>query len=486
MAQVCQLEIEGIKMVVKGGLEAAKFIFKAVKALLEHSKKKAQELHAENLEKVGGKIIGRLKETGNKTMTEIMELSKDGLPQMLYIPEDKAKEIYESLQKNKVRFYIPPDLDPTDGKIPVMLPPQDMPMASAVVKPFMEEKLSVAQKAINEYTDQIAELKEKIITAKPEEKADLRRELDHLMQGKREMEETMENIKTDISNNCGGSFADYLKQGKGTEFEKDPEKAIAEYEKGVEIGKKFPIDECMQPVRDRVMMPESKMSFYVPDQGVQIEREFKRDQGAKTIYSEYTLKTNDGEVFHFSDANYTKDEWNEKVLPKILDKAGVIEKTECRVFDTKERMTAYMNYFNQVTPKSEEKLTNAEAIKNKGFSNADVLKEAESTAVEEMKGKTSAKINKDILTVTVPKDRISMKDGKLLVSMEDGTEYAFPRADKPLIKNHEMVFSIKNTDQVVFYGMSKNPTIMPAKDALDQMNSIKEAAIKVRTAALKK
>lgn len=476
IAQVCQLQVQGIKFVIQGSLEAAKYVIKAIKALMDYHAERAEEKHEKKLQKVGKKM----KPTGNKTMAQVMELSKDGLPQMLYLPEDKASEIYVDLHKAGVRFFIPPDLDPSDGKVPIMLPPQDMAMASAVVKPYMEEKLSFAQDAIKEYAEKIAELKEKIVTAAPEEKKELRLELDHLMQGKEEMEHAMDDLKADMANECTGSFMDYLRMGKGTEFEHDPEKAVSEAEQGVEIGKKFSIDECLQPFRDRVMMPESKMLFYVPDMGVTIEREFKRDAHAKTIYSEYTLKTNEGEIYAFSDKNYTKEEWNEKVLPKILDRACVIEKTECRVFQSEERMKAYAEYFNKVTPKSEKNMTREEETANKGFHNADVLHEAENAMNEERKGKASANINQDVYKITVPQDKMTINNGKIVFMDQDGASYSFSRAENAQIKNGEMSFFIRKDDQVIFRDGKNDATILPAKKALDHLSS-KQGTINVQT-----
>ena len=97
ISQVCQLEIQGIQFVVKGGLEAAKLLFKGLQALFRWGADKIVESQ------------GMLTEYGNKTLRGLYEISKEEQPQTLYIPEDVSKEVIEKLHKAGARFFIPPD-----------------------------------------------------------------------------------------------------------------------------------------------------------------------------------------------------------------------------------------------------------------------------------------------------------------------------------------------------------------------------------------
>ena len=56
-------------------------------------------------------------------------------------------------------------------------------------------------------------------------------------------------------------FAQYLKQGEGSLFERDPEKAM-EQEKMCGIVREYEPYDCMWPVRDEDHVPKSKEVFY--------------------------------------------------------------------------------------------------------------------------------------------------------------------------------------------------------------------------------
>lgn len=48
IAQVCELEMQGIKMVVKGGVEVGAFILRALKAMLNKTDEVAKSVHEKN------------------------------------------------------------------------------------------------------------------------------------------------------------------------------------------------------------------------------------------------------------------------------------------------------------------------------------------------------------------------------------------------------------------------------------------------------
>ena len=53
----------------------------------------------------------------------------------------------------------------------------------------------------------------------------------------------------------------------------------------------------MQPIRDKNYIPKSKYMFYVPDTGAIITRDFEIDADIGVAYSNYAVKTQDGEIY---------------------------------------------------------------------------------------------------------------------------------------------------------------------------------------------
>lgn len=451
IAQVIQLEYQGMTLAINGSLEVGKFVLQALMALgrtvgdvknKHTTKQKTQEEESKTKEEE--KRVEQLEAPGEKaSFKEIMELSQKqgGVFQTFYIPEKYYEEFISLCQKNGLRYCKGVDFIASDGKLPVFIPPHDVIMAEAVYKSILEKSIKENEEAVNGYDELLKETKEKCETASPEEKKDIEVLIENLEQAKAEREANVKETKESLKHGASMSFEDYLKNAKGTEFEKDPDKAISEYEKGVDIDKSFSSVDCLQPIRDSSCVPESKLRFYVPEIGATITRTFEIDEHG-LAYSGYSLKTEKGEMYEFSDKNMTKQEWDSNILPEILEKAGIHETTQCRIFNTKEKMEAYIKYHGQVEPESEKQVKEQMKEGKPDFSSADAKDAVEYTMEQEKKKLASAEKDKSVITFEIPQDRLIEKKGKLCVELESGESIFFGNIQSEKIKDGICVFSV--------------------------------------------
>lgn len=396
IAQVCQVEIEGTTMVLKGSVKAIAWLAQAIKSLLhdvsEHMTARGGEKH---------------------NMNDIWKLSKDGPPQVILVDEKKLDAVLSAAAKAGLRWTRVADFDSTDGKAPICLPPQDMALFSAIVQSSLQKDISESQKILDGYNEEISELKEQLLHADAGKRNDIRVRVENLEQARDELLDILSDKKTVAENGGAMSFQDYLATSVGTEFEKDPEKAMAEYAKGVDMGPALEARECMQPIRSKALMPDSEIRFYVPDMGVTITRKFEVENDM--VYSVYSFKTDSGEIHEFSDKGITRAEWNNRILPGMLDKAGIQENTLCRAFDSEEKMQAFETYHNNTPLKSEEKF---EENRTLGFSTAEAEQNIRYALEDKMKGEASAKVDENEVHISAPAEHLIQRDGK--VSMQVG------------------------------------------------------------------
>lgn len=423
IAEVVKVELEGIEMVVKGSVAAVTGLLKGITAIYRFEKESKDK-----------KDEKKLNEAGEKSMAEIMKISKDGPAQVIMVSEKNYQDIMEDAEKKGFRICRLIDFDSTDGKIPIAVPYQDAAMFSVFSNSFLEKEIRETEETINNYDKSIAKQYEKVNQASPEEKDAEEAKLKDLQQAREEAKQHLEKSQ-EFHDNPAMSFQDYLMTGKGTEFEKDPDKAVTEYEQGVEIGREFSIKECLQPVRDPSQAPDSMMRFYLPESGTVVRRSFQTDQDTGLLYSTYSLKTDQGEMFEFSDRGVAKADWDEKVLPEILDKAEVIESTKCRIFNSEEAMETYISKHNQIQPLSEknveEKLKDGQEV----FHQADAGREIEAAVIENRKKLASADKNQNSVILQFPADRIMQKDGKLQVQISDSEMLQIPGIDSAKMKD---------------------------------------------------
>lgn len=397
IAQVCQLEIEGTTMVIKGSVKVISWIAQAIKALFNWG--------ADVKTKHGGE---------KHNMKDIWKLSKDGPPQVIQVDEKNLQTVLAAAAKQGLRWTRATDFDCCDGKVPICLPPQDMAMFSAIVQACLHKDISESQKILDSYNGEISELKEKLLHVDTGERSSIRTRIENLEQARDELMNILEEKKSVAESGGIMSFQDYLASAAGTEFEKDPEKAMAEYAKGVEMGPKVSAKDCMQPIRAKAAMPDSEIRFYSPEMGVAVTRKFEIENDV--VYSTYSFKTDKGELYEFSDKGMTKAEWNAQTLPQMLDKAGILLDTPCRMFDSEKSLQIYEKYYNNTPIASEEKLAKSYEL---GFSTAEA-KENIMTAMEDrVKGLLSAGVDESKLYIPISSEQMIQRDGKISVQVGD-------------------------------------------------------------------
>ena len=398
IAQVCQLEIEGLTLVIKGSVKVAAWIAQVIKSML-----------ASGFERV-------LEQRGQKhDMKDIWKLSKDGPPQVIKVDEKDLDAVLEAAKKAGLRWTRIIDFDGTDGRVPVCMPPQDAGLFSAIVNSYVQKDITESQKILNEYNEEISELKERLLHVEAGERNPIRVRIENMEQAHDELVDVLEGKKTTIESGGILSFQDYLATAAGTEFEKDPEKAMAEYAKGVELGPSIMAKDCLQPIRSKVLVPDSEMRFYVPDSGVSIVRKFETDEN-ELVFSNYSFKSESGEVYEFSDKGTTKAAWNTQILPDILDKAGILGDTPCRLFESEEKMQVYEKYHNNVSIPSEEKAVGEQEL---GFSSAEAEENIQFAMIEKVKGMASAKVDENEVHIPVHAGQMFQQDGKVSIQSDD-------------------------------------------------------------------
>lgn len=434
ISQVCTLELEGCKFAFNASAQMASWILQAIKALYGTYKQSSENHKTTKLEK-----------GGEKSRNEIMKLSTEqgGLPQIVQIPENKLDEVMDVFEKNGLRWSSTIDFNPNDWLIPIQICPADHALAATIVQSVMKDELEKNEKICNDYNQRIQEVSEKLINASDkEEKEHMEVLLENLTRARDEKVHSIDSAKKTLNDGTVINFMDYLAQAKGTEFEKDPMKAMKDYEeKGIEIGPSFEAKECMTPIRDPDSMPQGQMQYILPESKMVITRAFEIDQETGLVFSNYSFKTHNGEIYEFSDRNMTNDSWNEKVLPEMLDKANITETTKCQVFTTEKRLDAYLKHYEKIGESQKKNQIGTEPV----FSSADVKRETEYAVSEKMKA--SAPINTGKVVFNFPKNKLHIEQGKMKYS--DGLdEYIFLDFENGVAKENELSFEMKNDDQV--------------------------------------
>lgn len=340
MNSAVQIELEGIKMVVKGGLGIAKWLIDVIRGIVNWSKGKM-------LEHPGEKKVQDILKLSNGEMPEIIDvpegktvpvldkdgnpvLGKDGKPVMV---SETLEEILKEAKAAGIPYAMFPDLNPYDGHAPVIVPKQYAGMFATIVSKHMEADLSLADKIAKRYSDRVAECKEALLTAEPDDKKVLNYQIDALNQANDELAYFTADDRSKLqSGKISVPLTEYLTAHMtDTIYDKNPVEAI---EKG--LLPKMPIKEALSPVREPSLMPPKGISFVVPDTGMIVTREFHKVDDEKApdnglVYSTYSLTSKNGEKYSFDDRNMTKAEFMAEVLPKICEKGGFTPETMASV-----------------------------------------------------------------------------------------------------------------------------------------------------------
>jgi hypothetical protein len=229
------------------------------------------------------------------------------------------------------------------------------------IKAVMERRIITEEDKDKALDEKIVAAKERVANATTdEEKKAAEEELIMLMEAKAENKDLLKESKEKTEHDNEIEFAEYLKQGAGTLFESDPEKALHQ-DAVCGIVREYTPYDCMWPVRDEDHIPESGELFYsqtTSDEKIHvIKREFKRDEH-ENIYSEYRVRIpGSSEVKVYSDYGMSKDQWK-KQIPQMLKEAGLQNEVKTVVVQSEDRFKKYQEYveanFKNAPSESEE------------------------------------------------------------------------------------------------------------------------------------
>ena len=281
IAQVVDLEYKGIYYLLKGTKAMITSMVSAIQALHTWQHKKW-------LEKPGSCSWQKIQEA-SEGMAPILEFPAEMFEKTIDITNDKSIkgegfispfEYY--CRQNGLRYCIMPDLNPYDDYIPVAVLAQDFGMHDEQIKSFMRKRVEKEEAVKVDYDKKIGEAKERLENAEsPEEKKEIENEIRELEEGKSQNETLLQESKEKMERNNVLEFADYLKQGKGSCFEDDPEKALNQAQT-CGVVKEFMADDCMYPIRDSGLVPDSKEVFYNQKTGddilLTVKRSFEVDE----------------------------------------------------------------------------------------------------------------------------------------------------------------------------------------------------------------
>lgn len=441
IAQVVAMEVEGVKLVFQASLEVAQFFARSLRALIKYGKTQKD-----------AKTEKELRSPGRKNFGEIFKLS-EGLPQVF----DVSKEVYQDVLKiateKGLHYAECVDFNPKDDLRPIMVPAQEMEIWKSIYKAKCAKAKKKDETIVKEYDKKLQEETEKLLSCRDgKEREQTETKVENLQQAKSEAEKRVEYWEV-VANKEKMTMIlqEYVRQSEGTDFEKSPEIAMAEYEKGVELGLKYEAKESLQPIRDKNNIPPSKYMFIVPENGSIITRDFRIDKDTGLAYSYYSLKAPDGELYRCCDKDMTTEEWNRTELPKLLDKAVVLEKTECRTFDTEEKLVAFLKYHGRVKSPA---LENVEKQLREGkpvFSSAEVKREILHAVSEHEKGIASASVKNKTLELVCDPNILSIRNGRVHMRLSEDETITFAKVTGEEIDEKGMArFSISDESDVKF------------------------------------
>lgn len=412
ISQVVELECRGAYYLIKGTKEMIAMVAKFILKMGDWGYQKY------------------LKAPGNISWDKLQKVS-EGAPPLLEFPKemfepriqigDKLISPFEYYCKeHNLRYCIMPDLNPNDDYIPVAVCAQDMGVHQEQIKSFMNARIERETAKEEDYEEKIAEIKERIKSAETdEEREEAEQELAALEEAKGQNHELLEESKEKLGNNNIIEFAEYLKQGQGTVLEKDMDEAFEQMQT-CSLVKEFMPYECMYPIRDEGLVPDSGEIFYsqvASDETVySIKRDFSVDENG-LVYSTYhvTSGENAEKEIVFSDKGFTEETWKEQ-LPSLLKESGMVADAPTAAIHGRDRMVAYLDVlernFKEARDESGEEMLTDEEVVASSKEAEEFIKDA-----KERKELREGYERMQYTTIVVPATAI-MPSGEMITSLE--------------------------------------------------------------------
>lgn len=427
IAQVCQYEIEGMRFVVKGTVEAARLAFTFMKWLCSDRYEKGFVMH------------------GEKGFKTILKMSQPDGPGCVMVDKEVADQVAKMAKKQGLHFHRSADFNPNCSERAFFVPPKELAILTAIYKEAAAKELKESKEKISEYDGKIEEVEKQLLDAQ-NLVAKLMTQLENMKQAKVEVEKqsrTYEEIVNSDDLSC--NFQEFLTTLKGSEFEKDPDKAFTAMCNGIDNPPEFVAKECLQPVRDPSKAPKAGVHYYLPEIGAVVTRKFEIDKETGLVYSNYYIKNKDGELYNFTDKDKTNEEWNRSILPELYDKAGIFEETKCKVFDSPERMKVYYKMFGSTIAQSEINVKNKIEKGEKVFSSAEAEQQIKYAVDQYVKGKVSAKMDREEVTMWIDRNAVLPMKGKVVYDLGNDKYMEIPTSAVIAREENDNLIEIKIT-----------------------------------------
>ncbi len=413
IAQVVDLEYKGIYYLLKGTKAMIASMVNGIKALSEWNHKKW-------LEKPGSCSWQKIQEA-SEGMAPIMEFPKEMFEKTVDITNDpeikgsgKISPFEYYCQKNGLRYCIMPDLNPYDDYIPVAVLAQDFGIHDEQIKSYMRKRVENEEACDKDYDEKIKDAKERLLEAETDEqKEEIEKEIETLEQGKAENSDLLKESKEKMERSNVLDFAEYLKQGVDTKFEENPEMVMAQAET-CGVVKEFMAKDCMYPIRDEGLLPESREIFYSQKAGddtlLTVKRSFEVDENGM-VYSIYEASDPESGTIGspISDRGCNMEAWSEK-LSLLLKQAGMYQDQPMAVTRSEDNYKDYVLGLD---------LNFSEAREGE----KDISKEAQ-IVIDNAKDDTAKKeayAKSFYSTVTVPSTSIMPNENQILsLELDDG------------------------------------------------------------------
>ena len=484
VSQVVEFECKGCVYLLKGTKEMIAYMGKLIMAMKNWG-------HEHRMNAEGPSSWKKIQEVSEGTPV-ILNFPKEMFEKTMQDPKDGDKfispfELY--CREHKLRYCKMPDLNPDDGYIPIAVPCQDAGIHSQQIEHYMKRKIVKEEAKDEDYAIKIEKAKETIARA-GKEKEEAEELLKMLEEGKGENEKILQKSKEQMEKGNVLDFDEYLMMGKGTIFETNPEAAIAQAQLGGIVREYMP-EECMYPVRDEAMVPDSREMYYSQkaddDTLVTVKRNFYSDENG-IVYSNYKVidPMNPGNVRIFSDRGIDVEVWK-KQLPDLLKEAGMKKEIPTMAMHSEERLKKYLegldlNFTNagERTGSSENderiqevtELDNNEEADteiNGGYSSEETKQYVEET--EKENEQRAAYERSQYITVTVPAACV-MADGSMELSLEleEGLVHGVELVS---IEHEQAVIRIKEDADYVLEQKDGNTCAITGVDIMERYNGLK-------------
>ena len=339
ISQVVELECKGAYYLVKGTKEMIGMVAKFLMKMYDWGHEKYM--------KMPGNISWEKLQNVSEGTPPILEFPKEMFEPTIMVGDEMVSPFEFYCAEHKLRYCMMPDLNPNDDYIPIAVCAQDMGIHQEQIKSFMDARISREQDKEKDYDAKIEELKEKIASAETdEEKAEAEKELAALEEARGQNHDLLEESQEKLKHDNVIEFAEYLKQGKGTLIDSDIDKAFEQMQT-CSLVKEFMPYECMYPIRDEGLVPESGEIYYsqvASDETVySIKRDFAIDENG-LVYSTYhvTSGENAEKEIVFTDKGFTEETWKEQ-LPSLLKESGMVADAPTAAIHGRDRMVAYLD-----------------------------------------------------------------------------------------------------------------------------------------------